>query len=254
MKSAIDVDRLARGEIEFPIGDGADGFADIPGQAPSANRRQTFGNQFVVFFFDDAGHIGRDDAGPDFEDADIVWGQAIRKQCGYHAHARLADTIFGAGRRTGVGRDRTDINNPIAALGILLLLFDHPVRYLLGQKKRSFQINVHYPVVTFCRGFQYIQPFPGPYAGIVDQQFASAEFFLRQLHQRFAIRWTADIASEGKTCCPQGFEFLLRGFGAALIRLPIRANSNATPLPIPRLAPVTIAIFRSAIYSFLNEL
>src|SRR2546427_10143388 len=80
MKPTIHVDYFPRAEGQQILRDGGHGLADVFRRAPALNGRQTFGDQFVVFVFDGAGHVRRDDARSNFVNVNSVFGQTRGEQ------------------------------------------------------------------------------------------------------------------------------------------------------------------------------
>src|SRR5256884_8510358 len=63
MKPAVHIDDFAGAEREQVPRNGGDRPADILRRAPALDGRQPFGDEFVVFVFHRAGHVGGDNAG-----------------------------------------------------------------------------------------------------------------------------------------------------------------------------------------------
>src|SRR5450759_5331256 len=114
-EAAVDVEDLAGGVIQQPVGDGADGFGDVARFAHAALREQAGGDLLVVRLFHLGDHVGADDAGADLEDLDAHLRQALRIERHGHAEGGLGDAILAAVHAGGVGGNRSDEGDPALA-------------------------------------------------------------------------------------------------------------------------------------------
>src|SRR3954467_4463974 len=108
MKAPVHVDHLARAERELAIGDRDHGFAHVLGCAPASYRGEAFGDKTIILLFDWPRHVGSDDTGPNFVNANAILGQAAGVERRQHRKSSFGDAIITAVHRRGVSTDGGD--------------------------------------------------------------------------------------------------------------------------------------------------
>ena len=238
MKSTIDIDHFAGGEGQQVLANGDDGFADVFGQAPAADGgKALIENQVVVFVFDHGGEVGGDDAGADFVDVDAIFGQSIRPQRCHHAHARLADAVFGAGGGAGISADRADVDDFGSNDHALFDQADHVVGDTLGEEKRPLQIDRHDFVITGNAGVEDVGADTRGDAGIVDQHVDAAEFRQRGIDQHVEAVEIAGVGlhDQGVATC---FDYIGTGLlGGGAVAVVVDDDTPALLRPGPGQCP-----------------
>lgn len=198
MEAAVDIEDHAGAEGEAAFGDGGDGGGDVIGGAPSADGGETVGDQAVVFVANRAGHVGGDDAGADFEDSDVLGGEAGGEEAGEHGDAGLGNAVIASVDGGGVGADGRDekdfrarVVGQVGEVGGRV--GDHPASHLLGDEEGSVQVGVEQLFETFLSRVEEVGADRGCDAGVVHQEMAMAQKGLGFGQQLLALGGMGDI-------------------------------------------------------------
>src|SRR5688572_27922411 len=143
MKTAVYIDDLARAERKSIPRDGGGSAANVFRRPPALNRRQTVGDELVVFFLYRTGHVGGDDPGSNFVNIDAMLREARSRQRRQHLERSCTLAIIAAICRGGVSRDRRDGDNfRTNGFGLSVFYsFNHPPVFELGHEIGPFDIN-----------------------------------------------------------------------------------------------------------------
>src|SRR5262245_38238139 len=115
VEAAVEVDDVARREGKGALHEGADRPAHVVRRPPAALRYQPFGDQAVVPVLHAGGHIGGHDPGPQLEHLDAVRREPCGPELRHHGEAGLRDAVLAAVERGGVGGQRRDEHELVAA-------------------------------------------------------------------------------------------------------------------------------------------
>ena len=149
-----------------------------------------------------------DEARADFENGNAVGGETIGEHRRRHAQTGLGDAVFRAGRRRGVGGNRSNKHNRGFRSGILPGLLEHAPRDLLGQEHGSAQIDAEHPVIARRAHFQHIQPLRGCHSGIVHQHIEAAVFHIYFIEHPLVIVERCDVALQRQEPAAEVFDAL----------------------------------------------
>ena len=195
VKTAVEVNHVAGREREVTGEHGAHGLADVLGGAPAPLWHESLGDQRVVLVLDARGHVGRHDAGSEFQDLHTLGRQAHGPELRGHRQARLRDAVFTAVDRRRVGGDRGDEDDLEAARQRRGVGLREPVvGDGLREEERALQVDAQQFLERRLARLGQVGADAWGHAGVVDQRIDPTEGGERLRDHRGAVVATADVA------------------------------------------------------------